>query len=227
MTSNPIEPPADLMARVAADLEPVRPLGPGWRRAPVWLAAGLVLGVAAPFLVGVRADAIVLGPALTVGASMAQWMLGVWLLWAGAREARPGRRLPLRLTTVGLCAAALLIVALTAMTFTASPTTLGRLLPGTAAMVCFGGHLLLGLPMLFIAGVLLGRALPGQPWLAGALFGAGAGLAADASWRLVCPISDPWHVLPTHGSAVLLLAAVGSATGYLAARRSFGGNKPL
>ena len=107
------------------------------------------------------------------------------------------------------------------MTFGIGPTSLGRVLPAAAATVCFGGHIVLGAPVLFVAAALLGRALPGQPWLAGALFGAGAGLVADASWRLVCPISDPWHVLPAHGSAVLVLAAVGSLTGYVLARRRF------
>jgi hypothetical protein len=79
--------------------------------------------------------------------------------------------------------------------------------------------------LLFLAGWLLGRALPGQPWLAGALFGAGAGLTADASWRLVCRISDPWHVLAAHGGAIIVLAAVGAVAAYLAAARRMAGTR--
>jgi hypothetical protein len=70
-----------------------------------------------------------------------------------------------------------------------------------------------------VGAVAVNVALPGQPWLAGALFGAGAGLTADASWRLVCPVSDVWHVVAGHGGAVLVLTAMGSVGAYVAARR--------
>jgi hypothetical protein len=145
--------------------------------------------------------------------------LGIWLLWAGARESTPGRRLPVRVATLTLLAAGLVVLGVTALTFAVSPTTMpGSMRPWEIGAFCFRGSLVVGAPMLFLAGWLMGRALPGQPWLAGALFGGGAGLTADASWRLVCPISDPWHVLAGHGSAVLVLTIVGAAGAYLAAR---------
>jgi hypothetical protein len=86
---------------------------------------------------------------------------------------------------------------------------------------CVRGSLAAGAPLLFLAGWWLGRSLPGQPWLAGALFGAGAGLTADAGWRLVCPVSDPWHVLVSHTGAVVVLATIGAVGAYLVARKNY------
>lgn len=212
-------PPDDLVARVAADLRPVRPLEPPFRRVLMHLPLGLAVFLGLPLYVGLRADAGTLGPLVTWGASAAQVALGVWLLWAGAREARPGQRLPIRLITSALVSAGAVVAALTALTSVISPTALSEsLLPWRAGAFCFRGSLTVGAPMLFLAGWMLGRALPGQPWLAGALFGAGAGLTADATWRLVCPVSDPWHVITGHGGALLTLTVIGSIGGYVAAR---------
>ena len=213
-------PPDDLVARIAADLRPVRPTGTPGRRVVWWAPLALAAAAGVPLVVGLRADAPALGPVVTWGASAAQLALGVWLVWAGGRESVAGRRLPMRVASVALVLAAALILVLTAVTFTLSPTTLpGSLTAWHAGSFCFRGSLVVGSPLLLLAGWLLGRALPGQPWLAGALFGGGAGLTADAGWRLVCPVSDPWHVLAAHGSAILVLTAVGSASAYLAARR--------
>lgn len=213
-------PPDDLLARIAADLRPVRPLAPAFRRVLLVVPVGLAVFLGLPLYIGVRADAATLGPLLTWGASAAQVTLGVWLLWAGAREARPGQRLPMRLNASLLASAAAAAVALTTITFVMSPTTLSEsLLPWRADTFCFRGSVTVGAPLLFLAGWLLGRALPGQPWLAGALFGAGAGLTADATWRLVCPVSDPWHVITGHGGAVLALTAIGALGAYVAAQR--------
>jgi len=220
MSTERATPPPELLARVESDLAPVRPLAAPSRRVALWLPLGLTLFLAVPLYIGLRADALALGPLVTWGASAAQMALGVGLLWAGAREGRPGRRLPLRFASAGLVVGGLTVLGLTAITFAISPTVAGPALGFIrAATFCLGGSLAVGAPLLFLAGWLLGRALPGQPWLAGALFGAGAGLTADASWRLVCPISDPWHVLVGHGGAVVVLAAVGSVGAYVAARK--------
>ena len=57
---------------------------------------------------------------------------------------------------------------------------------------------------------LAARALPTRPALAGALYGLGAGLMADAGVRLFCWVSAPAHVLVAHGGAILCLAAAGA-----------------
>ena len=42
------------------------------------------------------------------------------------------------------------------------------------------------------------RAFPLRPRIAGALYGLGAGLMADAGWRLFCHFSNPAHVFGAH-----------------------------
>lgn len=219
--SDPATPPPDLLASIAGDLTPVRRGGTLGRRMALTMPVGLAVFVGLPLAVGLRADAAMLGPLVTWGASALQLGLGVWVIWAGARESVPGRRLPVAGAVAGLAAAAAAVVALTLVTYSQSPTTLAaaRLLPWAAGTFCFRGSVAVGAPTLLLAGWLLARALPALPWLAGALFGAGAGLTADATWRLMCPVSDPWHVLVGHGAAVGVLTLAGAVGAWLAARR--------
>jgi hypothetical protein len=46
--------------------------------------------------------------------------------------------------------------------------------------------------------------------VAGAVYGLGAGLMADAGVRLFCWVSAPAHVLVAHGGAILFLALAGA-----------------
>jgi hypothetical protein len=66
------------------------------------------------------------------------------------------------------------------------------------------------LPALALAAWLVGRAYPLRPLVAGALYGAGAGLLADAGWRLFCHFSDPAHVFAAHTLAVCVTSAAGA-----------------
>lgn len=45
--------------------------------------------------------------------------------------------------------------------------------------------------------------------IAGAVLGLGAGLMADAGWRLFCHFSEPGHVLPAHLGGVVLAMVAG------------------
>lgn len=212
--------PDMLVARISTDLRPVRPLGSPVRRLFYWGPIGLALFLGVPTVFGPRADASVLGPWLTWGASTAQFGLGLFLVWVGGRESTPGRRQPMPLKAVALATAGSVILALTTLTFSISPTGLpASVRPWNSEAFCFRGSLAVGSPLLFLAGWWLRRLLPAQPWLAGALLGAGAGLTADAGWRLVCPVSNPWHVLVGHGGAVIVLTVLGAATASLMARR--------
>jgi phosphate/sulfate permease len=51
--------------------------------------------------------------------------------------------------------------------------------------------------------------------IAGALYGAGAGLAINAGWRIACPISTPWHALGAHGAAIIATVILGALIGRL------------
>ncbi|MGE0813809.1 MAG: NrsF family protein [Vicinamibacterales bacterium] len=217
MSAGPAPPP-DLLAAVQRDLAPVAPRRLG-RGLMLWTPLAILACAGLPVVVGIRADAAVLGRWWTWGASAVQLAAALWFVWAGARESRPGRRLPVTALAAALIGAALLVLALTAATFRVSPTVLGdALLPWRAGSFCFKGSVAVGAPLLIVAAGWLGRALPGAPWLAGALFGGGAGLAADATWRLLCPVSDPWHVLASHGGAVLTTAVLGAVLAEVVAR---------
>lgn len=220
MSVTPPVPPPELLARIAADLTPVSPRPSPIRRALVWAPAAAALYLVVPLAGGLRSDAPVLGPWMTWLVSAFQVALGVWLVWAGGRDYVAGRRLAVSVSTVLLAIAALVVVGVTSVTYAISPTgvPLG-LTAWHSSTFCFRGSLAVGAPLLFGAAWLLGRALPGKPWLAGTLFGAGAGLSADAAWRLVCPASDPWHVLTSHGGAVVVLALVGAIGAALTAPR--------
>jgi len=41
-----------------------------------------------------------------------------------------------------------------------------------------------------------------------------------AGWRLVCPISTPWHVLTAHGGSVITITLLGALTAHFVAARA-------
>jgi hypothetical protein len=85
--------------------------------------------------------------------------------------------------------------------------------------VCVAGTVLSALPALAISGFLVARAFPLRPRLAGALYGVGAGLMADAGWRLFCHFSDPRHVFGAHMLGVVVCAGAGIVMASVLKRR--------
>jgi hypothetical protein len=211
--------PDALRTAIEQDLGPVRPLPPPGRRTLPLVPFAALLLVASVALFGRRLDAPALGVVLTWGASTLQAGVGLALIWAALREAVPATVLPRRLAW-GLGATVLVVVlATTWVTWLASPTTIR---PGAALMVwriCVTGPLLAALPAFAAAALLVARAFPIRPWLAGALYGLGVGLMSDAGWRLYCHFSDPVHVLGAHTFAVVLLTAAGTVTAIVTTRR--------
>jgi hypothetical protein len=86
--------------------------------------------------------------------------------------------------------------------------------------VCFGATIFTALPALAFSGWLVARAFPLRPRVAGALYGLGSGLLADAGWRLFCHFSDPAHVFGAHTAAVALVCVLGVVTATSLTRRS-------
>jgi len=68
----------------------------------------------------------------------------------------------------------------------------------------------IGAPFMVLATLLCARAFPTRPAIAGALCGMSAGVLSDAGWRLSCWISQPSHIVGSHGLAILGLTAAGS-----------------
>ena len=202
-------PPA-LRDAIARDLQPVTPLAPPARRLIAVIPIALALLLAAVAIFGLRRDAPRLGITLTWIASAAQMALGLLLTAAALREAVPGTALPRRIVGALIATAAIAIAGITMLTWIASPT---RIAPGFVRYVwsvCVAGTIVSALPVMAAAGWMVARAFPLRPRVAGALYGIGAGLIADAGWRLFCHFSDPVHVFGAHalGIALVTLAAI-------------------
>jgi hypothetical protein len=202
--------PAALRARLAADYAPVRPLAPPIVRL-LWMAplAGLLL-IAAPWWFDLRVDAGRLGAAGSWGASLLQIAFGLAMVGAGLREAVPGRQWSLAAVAAWFTLPLALVVAVTCSTWSISPTRLGREWWAIGSL-CFGGSAASALPAIVLGSRLASRAFPTRPAVTGALVGCGAGLMADAGWRLFCHFSEPAHVLSSHAAGVLLAALLGMA----------------
>ncbi len=185
-------PPPELRAAIASDLAPVRPLAPPHVRA-VWLAPlAILLLVAAAALLGVRRDAARLGWLLTWGASAAEMTLGLALVAGALREAVPGTTLSRRALAYAWGGALASLVVVTVLTWRMSGVyhvTAGR--NWFVGGICFTSTFASAIPPLLVSAWLVARAFPLRPAVAGLLYGLGAGLMADAGWRLFCHFSDP------------------------------------
>ena len=199
--------PAELRDRLAADYQPVRTLRSPWARAMWVLPLGIIALVAAPITFNVRQDATRLGWLGLWGFSLLQCGLGFVVVAAALRESVPGRGWSRGAIALWLTMPVIVIAGVTLASWEASPVRLARewwLVGG----VCFAGSAATALPVVAFASVLAARAYPTRPALAGALLGLGAGLMADAGWRIFCHFSEPSHVLAAHLAAVVMSAAI-------------------
>src|SRR6516164_9252182 len=226
------KPPEALMRAIAQDLRPVRPspqpLHLVLRMVPLTLLVSSLILLA----IGPRHDLSVIGPLLTWGASATQFILAIALVWIAAHESTPAGRLPRPLVYSAAVAAFLVVVSITLLTFTTSPanepvlrvpTQVNELLrdsPWIMGFACgIGSTVAGGILVLFFSWVFR-NSLATRPTMAGALYGAGAGLAINAGWRIACPFSTPWHALGAHGAAIVATVCLGALIGrYLGIRR--------
>jgi hypothetical protein len=201
--------PSDLRARVAADYTAVRPLPSPLLRALAVTPFAILALLAAPAYFDVRADATALGWLLTWGASLLQVTAGFTLIAAALRESVPGRSWTPAQLALWIIAPLLLVVVVTFASAAVSALPLGR---GwwRVGLVCLGGSAAMALPIVALANVLAVRAYPTRPAVAGLLAGLGAGLMADAGWRIFCHYGEPAHVLSAHLGGVMLAAAAGA-----------------
>jgi len=205
--------PDNLRAAIAADLRGVRPLPPPGRRL-VWVAACAAALVAAVlFFAGLRPNGGSLGPLLLWGVTAVQLIVGVALCGLALREAVPGAGASTSGKAAALGAGACFQVF--ASVACADATGGSPAAPFWQGDKCMGLEIVIALPALLVTAALVARAYAVRPEWAGALGGVGAGLVADAIWRLVCPYCDLVHLLVWHSGAIALLALVGLAAGAL------------
>jgi hypothetical protein len=202
-------PPA-LLAAVRNDLRPVRPMpSPGWR-ALTLLPIGLVLLIAIPAFWGWRENYSELGAMVAWGLSAIQALVGLVVVGTALKEAIPGQELNRRAVAAVIGASAVLFVAITLVTRQVAPTHEPPAVWARFAWECFWMAATSSVPGLACAAWLVSRALPTRPAVAGAVYGLGAGLMADAGVRLFCWVSTPSHVLVAHGGSILALSAAGA-----------------
>jgi hypothetical protein len=158
--------------------------------------------------------------------------LAIVLVWIAAHESTPAGRLPRQMVYLAAAAGSLLVIFVTLLTFSTSPANepLLRVPPRVNEMLhdspwimgfaCGIGSTVAGgiLVLLFIW--MFRNSLATRATVAGALYGAGAGLAINAGWRIACPVSTPWHALGAHGAAIIATVVLGALIGrYLGNRR--------
>jgi hypothetical protein len=196
--------------QISGSLTPVRPLASPWRRVWMLVPLGLLLAATAPLLTGSRGDLDAYAPFLTWFATGLQSLLGLWLLALGFREAVPGRNVSGRALTFAGVLTGLLILVIALLTSAASRTVVpaGRAWEYWAE--CVIGPMATGAPFMILATLMAARAFPTRPAIAGALCGMSAGILSDAGWRLACWISQPSHIIGSHGLAILGLTGAGA-----------------
>jgi hypothetical protein len=226
------KPPEALMQAIAQDLKPVKPSPQPLQLALRMVPLALLVSSLILLAIGPRYDSRILGPLLTWGASAAQFVLAIVLVWIAAHESTPASRLPRQMVYLAVAAGCLLVICVTLLTFSTSPANepLLRVPPRVNEMLrdspwimgfaCGIGSTVAGgiLVLLFIW--MFRNSLATRATVAGALYGAGAGLAINAGWRIACPVSTPWHALGAHGAAIIATVILGALIGrYLGNRR--------
>ena len=232
------KPPEALMRAIAQDLRPVKPSPQPLRMALRMVPLALVVSSLILVGIGPRHDLGILGPLLTWGASALQFVLAITLVWIAAHESIPAGRLPRQVVYSAAISASLIVVFVTLLTFSTSPASepvlrvppivneLLRVKPWLMGFVCGLGSTVAGGILVLLFSWVFRNSLATRPTVAGALYGAGAGLAINAGWRIACPVSTPWHALGAHGAAIIATVILGALIGrFLGNRRLHIGNR--
>jgi hypothetical protein len=225
-------PPEALMRAIAQDLRPVRPSPQPLRLALRMVPLALLVSSLILLAIGPRHDLGMLGPLLTWGASALQFALAIAFVWIAAHESTPDARLPRQVVYSAAVAAFLIVVFVTLLTFlTCHPmepllrvpswiTEKLRVSPWIMGFACGIGSTLAGGILVLLFSWVFRNSLASRPTVAGSLYGAGAGLAINAGWRIACPISTPWHALGAHRAPIIATVILGAVIGrFLGNRR--------
>jgi hypothetical protein len=210
--------PPELRETIARDLTPVRPLRRPLVRALALVPLAAAILIAVPALHFFRSDLAAIGFVRAWGFSIGQAVAGIVIVAAALREAIPGRTLSR--TVVALIVACGLMIpagllALTSSSFEVGPASGHAFADGVG---CFRASAFAALPALMVAAFLAARAFPARPSVAGALYGLGAGLIADAGLRLYCEYSQPEHIVLAHGGAIAASIVAGVALAWMTRR---------
>ncbi len=187
----------------------MRPFAPG-RSMAFFLALFIPLAALILWRVfGWRPDHNALGSPWMWGLSAIELAAALVLLARVLREAVPAKSSSLALLIFVAAGTAAIHVAIILATFNRS-----RVYPAagdewTIGLYCFKFEVALAIPCVLFALWLGRRGLTTRPRRLGVLGGIGAGLAADAVWRLVCPYSAPVHAFGSHSLGIVAVVGLG------------------
>ena len=223
------KPPDTLLRVIAQDLRPVKPSPRPLRLALETAPFALLVSSLILLVIGIRGDSGILGPLLTWGASAAQFALAIVLVWTAAHESTPAGRLPRGTVYSAAVAALLVVVAITVSTFSISPVgstlrvagALRVVPPWIMDLACGIGSTVAGGVLVLLFTWMFRNSLAIRPTVAGALYGAGAGIAINAGWRIACPYPTLRHALGAHGTAIIATVVLGALIGRLLGTRRF------
>jgi hypothetical protein len=153
------------------------------------------------------------------GFSFGQALGGLVIVGVALHESIPGRGLSRRaiVATIAIgLAIPFVLLGATASAYNLGPEPGRGLEEGIS---CFRVSAISSIPALIAAAFLAARALPLRPALAGALYGLGCGLIADAGLRLFCEYTVPSHVLFGHGGGIIAAMVAGAAIAKIIQRR--------
>ena len=111
-----LKPPDALTRAIAQDLRPVRPSPRPFYLALRMVPLALLVSSVILLAIGPRHDSEMLGPLLTWGASAAQFLVAIVLIWIAAHEGTPAGRLPRQMIYCAAAAGSLLVVFVTLLT---------------------------------------------------------------------------------------------------------------
>ena len=213
MSAHPL--PESLRRTVESDLEPVRPLLPPWQRVVAFGLVTLLVGALAIAVYTLRTDLASMPAWVGWGGTLLELVTAMVLVGLALREAVPGAAPPRGLDVLAVGAALVVHCAVCVLTWLHSPGMPLGPDAVTHGVACFTHDTLLALPTFLLVAWLIARAMPHRAAMAGLLSGAGAGLGTDAISHLLCPISDPRHVLVWHTGTVVFLMLAGWLGGTL------------
>ena len=208
------KPPEALMQAIVQDLAPVKPSPPPLRLTLRMVPVALLFSWLVFWAMGIRRDSGTLGALVTWGASASQFLLAIALVWVAAHEGTPAGRLSRMIVRSTAVVAFLAVVGITLLTASLSPP--GRpmgILPWMAGLACGVGSTIAGGILILLFSLVYRRSIAARPTLVGALYGAAAGVAINADWRLVCPVSTLGHALGAHGTATIVTTLFGALLG--------------
>jgi hypothetical protein len=205
----------ELKKLIGADIGPQKPLAASWMRAMLLIPAFVVLLAVVVAAFGLRSDYATLGAWGSWGLSLLELAVAFTLIRVALQIVIPGSTPSIAVVASFGLLAIILHLLVAGITFEVSPIYLPEGREWALTLICFIVILVLGIVPLLVASLLSARGLTWMPALVGGVCGLGAGLAAEATWRMHCSVSSWGHVLSSHTTAVFGIMGLGVLAGTL------------